>query len=70
MHELPIAWIRHVAQQLGTNSPVVRGALRAARLNPALLTDETTRVDAQQVHRLPGARRPPLGRRHVRSEAW
>ena len=48
MHELPIAWIRHVAQQLGANSPVVRGALRAARLNQALLTDEATRVDAHK----------------------
>ena len=48
MHELPIAWIRHVAEQLGTDSPVLRGALRAARLNPAALTDETTRVDANK----------------------
>jgi AraC-like DNA-binding protein len=48
MHELPIAWVRHVAQELGPDSPVLRGALRAAGLSPRVLTDHATGVDARR----------------------
>jgi len=48
MHELPIAWIRHAAQQLGADSPVLRGALTAAGLSPAVLTAETALVSTHK----------------------
>jgi AraC-like DNA-binding protein len=45
--EVPAAWIRHAADELGSASPVMTGAMRAANLSPKLLTDDSQRVRAR-----------------------
>ena len=37
MYVVPVSWIRHVGDVLGRDSPVLRGALDAAGLAPAVL---------------------------------
>ncbi|HRO13350.1 MAG TPA: AraC family transcriptional regulator ligand-binding domain-containing protein, partial [Amaricoccus sp.] len=37
MHVVPVTWIRHVADELGGDSNVVTGGLKAAGLAPAVL---------------------------------
>ena len=64
MYVVPVAWIRHVADELGRDSPVVTGALRAAGLAPGVLAGDVRAVRAQAFRRLhrgggaAGARRP------------
>jgi AraC-like DNA-binding protein len=47
MAEVPVAWIRHAADELGAASPVLTGALRAAGLSAKILTDDSHRVRAR-----------------------
>ena len=47
MHEVPASWIRHVVRQCGPGSAVAAGALAAAGLPPAVLSDETERAPAK-----------------------
>ena len=47
MYVVPVAWIRHVADELGRNSPVVTGALQAAGLAPGVLAGDVRAVRAR-----------------------
>ena len=47
MYVVPVAWIRHAAEELGRDSPVVTGALGAAGLAPGVLSGEVRVVRAK-----------------------
>jgi AraC-like DNA-binding protein len=47
MYVVPVAWIRHVADELGHDSPVLTGALRAAGLGAGALADGVRVVRAR-----------------------
>ena len=47
MHVVPVAWIRHVADEIGRNTPVMRGALQAAGLAPGILVGDARVVRAK-----------------------
>jgi AraC-like DNA-binding protein len=44
MYEVPTGWVRHVADRLGDESPVVRGAMRHAGLPRRVLSDGSDSV--------------------------
>ena len=47
MQVVPVAWIRHIADEIGRNTPVTRGALQAAGLTPGLLAGDARVVRAK-----------------------
>ena len=44
MYEVPAGWVRHVSEQLGSESSVLQAAMRLAGLSRRLLTDDSERV--------------------------
>ena len=47
MHVVPVAWIRHVADEIGRNTPGMRGALEAAGLAPGTPAGDARAVRAK-----------------------